>query len=170
MKLRLFQRHPQPTIDRDQLKDTIHFFGAHAFEQWAFVPANHAAKMGNHRIYTTYKEPLKRYICDGLTGDWNYYVHKKKEGSLCRVNDCINYVTMGIDDRLNVIRFGASCLSMRQMCRTYQASSATGGDGHPLPLQSSPSSSRPRPPGGLGGALLNREAAMAVLAQLRSPQ
>ena len=35
------------------------------------------------------------------------------------VNDASQYVIMGIDDKLNILRFGQTCLSYRQMERRY---------------------------------------------------
>ncbi|CAE7240373.1 unnamed protein product [Symbiodinium pilosum] len=104
--LRLFQRRPRLCwADLDRI---VHFFQTEDFQQWSFVPENHAAKMPDHRKWSTYKQPLKEYILD-FTQDKEYFEKKLKAGSLCQVNDASRFVILGIDDKLNVLRFGQTC-------------------------------------------------------------
>ncbi|CAL1172616.1 unnamed protein product [Cladocopium goreaui] len=114
--LRLFQR--RPSLSWSDLKRILHFFQTEEFQQWSFVPENHAAKMADHAIWSSYKQPLKEYIFN-YTQDRSYFEHKLKAGSLCQVNDASQYVIMGIDDKLNILRFGQTCLSKRQMDQRY---------------------------------------------------
>lgn len=118
--LRIFQR--RPGLDAQSLQHglgrVIHFFQSAAFQQWSFVPANHAAKMADTSVWSTYKQPLKQYIFD-FTGDRAYFENKLKEGSLCKVNDASECVILVIDSAFNVIRFGACCLNTCQMERKY---------------------------------------------------
>eukprot|EP00913_Durusdinium_trenchii_P030167 g28266.t1 len=58
-------------------------------------------------------------FCWAQPKDTNYFEHKLKAGSLCQVNDASQFVIMGVDDQLNIIRFGETCLSKRQMERMY---------------------------------------------------
>eukprot|EP00439_Symbiodinium_sp_Y106_P046207 s408_g5.t2 len=114
--LRLFQRRPQ--LRSSDLERLAHFFQTEEFQQWSFVPENHAAKMKDHKKWSTYKQPLKDYILE-FTQDREYCDSKLKVGSLCQVNDASRFVIMGIDDKLNVLRFGQTCLSARLMDRRY---------------------------------------------------
>lgn len=114
--LRLFQR--RPSLSWADLHRIVHFFQTGDFQQWSFDPANHAANMPDHRVWSSYKQPLKQYIFD-YTSDSNYFKNKLKAGSLCQVNDAGQYVILGIDDELNIIRFGDSCLSRCQLERKY---------------------------------------------------
>ncbi|CAJ1421507.1 unnamed protein product [Effrenium voratum] len=114
--LRLFQRRPH--LSWSDLDRIVHFFQTEDFQQWSFVPENHAAKMADHKVWSTYKQPLKEYIfC--YTQDRSYFNDKLKAGSLCQVNDASHFVIMGIDNKLNVLRFGPTCLSRRQMDKKY---------------------------------------------------
>ena len=36
--------------------------GSQDFQQWSFQPENHSKKMTDHKVWSTYKEPLKEYI------------------------------------------------------------------------------------------------------------
>jgi len=114
--LRLFQR--RPTLSWADLHRIVHFFQTEDFQQWSFDPANHASKMPDHLVWSSYKQPLKQYIFD-YTSDSNYFENKLKAGSLCQVNDASQFVILGIDDQLNIIRFGDACLSRCQMERKY---------------------------------------------------
>ncbi|CAK9077117.1 unnamed protein product [Durusdinium trenchii] len=114
--LRLFQR--RPSLSWADLKRIVHFFQTEDFQQWSFRPEHHAAKMPDHQRWSSYKQPLKEYIFE-YTQDTNYFEHKLKAGSLCQVNDASQFVIMGVDDQLNIIRFGETCLSKRQMERMY---------------------------------------------------
>ena len=114
--LRLFQR--RPSLSKQDLDRVVHFFKDTRFEQWAFVPENHRAKMTDHTKFSSYKDPLKQYILD-FTHDREYFEHKLKEGSLCKVNDSSHFVIMGVDANLNVIRFGSHCLNLAAMERAY---------------------------------------------------
>merc|ERR1719330_2134508 len=96
----------------------VHFYQHVSFQQWSFVPANHLAKMPDRSVFSTYKDPLKAYILQ-FTGDRSYYETKLKEGSLWRVHDASEHVIMGIDDRMNIIRFGTHCLSLAAMDGKY---------------------------------------------------
>ena len=117
--LRLFQRRPQ--LRWTDLDRVVHFFQTEEFQQWSFVPENHASKMTDHTKWSTYKQPLKQYILE-FTQDKEYFESKLKTGSLCQVNDASRFVIMGIDDKLNVLRFGETCLSTLQMDRHYPES------------------------------------------------
>ncbi|CAK9113172.1 Myb-like domain-containing protein [Durusdinium trenchii] len=107
--LRLFQRSGAQRSSAELGDD---------FQQWSFRPEHHAAKMPDHQRWSSYKQPLKEYIFE-YTQDTNYFEHKLKAGSLCQVNDASQFVIMGVDDQLNIIRFGETCLSKRQMERMY---------------------------------------------------
>eukprot|EP01065_Artemidia_motanka_P030432 TRINITY_DN36458_c0_g1_i1.p1 TRINITY_DN36458_c0_g1~~TRINITY_DN36458_c0_g1_i1.p1 ORF type:complete len:614 (+),score=182.70 TRINITY_DN36458_c0_g1_i1:62-1903(+) len=115
--------HARPETQRADLKRIRHFYASAALQQWSME--NHHHKMPDKRNWASYKMPLKEYIF-GFVGDAEYRDTKVKVGSLGPASASPpgtakvgNHVALALDDRFNVLRFGAASLTPAVMRRRY---------------------------------------------------
>lgn len=101
------------------VQNVVHFFQSAGFQRWSCLPANHAAKFGNRKEWSTYKEPLKAFIRD-WTGDSEYYATKEKVGSLNRPEENGGCgAMMGLARDGHVLSWGKHSIMPRAMRRKY---------------------------------------------------
>eukprot|EP01065_Artemidia_motanka_P017347 TRINITY_DN2081_c0_g1_i2.p1 TRINITY_DN2081_c0_g1~~TRINITY_DN2081_c0_g1_i2.p1 ORF type:complete len:768 (+),score=232.35 TRINITY_DN2081_c0_g1_i2:61-2364(+) len=100
------------TVSQELLDVVCNFYETEDFHQWSFH--NHSAKMTDHRVWSSYKMPQKKFIHD-FTGDDEYLKAKLKTVS---AKNSWGY-QFGIDDKFHVIRFGCYSSSVRRMYEKY---------------------------------------------------
>eukprot|EP00929_Paragymnodinium_shiwhaense_P015571 TRINITY_DN12367_c0_g1_i16.p1 TRINITY_DN12367_c0_g1~~TRINITY_DN12367_c0_g1_i16.p1 ORF type:complete len:648 (+),score=89.42 TRINITY_DN12367_c0_g1_i16:31-1974(+) len=106
--------HHRDTLSHQDLRSIVHWFSTPRFQQWSM--ANHDVKFGSLDAWNTYKAPLKRYI-RAFTHDDEYFTNKVKAGSLGPVMNSEEKHSAAIDDKLNMLRWGANCLTVgHEMC------------------------------------------------------
>jgi len=91
-----------------------HFYGSDEWQQWGYH--HHATKMPDLSVWASFKEPLKRYICD-FDGDAEYYRAKTKVAS---VKMFFGY-QLGVTDSFHSVEFGALSLSRLRMKQKYDS-------------------------------------------------
>ena len=79
-----------------------HFFDDRKLELWSCVPECHARKFGDLSEWSSYKEPLKKFIFD-FDGNQEYYRTKKKVPSLNHGVDEPNCAAEYVDSMLGMV-------------------------------------------------------------------
>eukprot|EP01083_Nonionella_stella_P003579 10295_1 len=104
-------------INKTCLQNVIHFYQYDQFELWSLNPLNHKRKFPDLTKWTTYKEPLKKFILN-YTKDEPYYHQKEKIGSLCQVDESGTHM-LGIDNHFNIISYGKHSISQLKREKKY---------------------------------------------------
>ena len=102
----------QSHVTIEMMQSIVPFFAFEDFDQWSFH--NHHLKMPDKLVWASHKQPLKEYIFK-FDGDSEYYQGKAKIKS---AHNPFGY-QLGIDDKLNVICFGATSSSRMKMEAKY---------------------------------------------------
>jgi len=100
------------SLTKDIVDSVTNFYDTYDFHQWSYH--NHHLKMTDHSVWGSYKAPLKKFIFD-FNKDEEYYRTKIKVVS---VNNSWG-MEVGIDEHLNVIRFGKYSISIKRMREKY---------------------------------------------------
>ena len=109
---RIFYNGTHPRIPPAVLRSVNNFYDCHDFTQWSY--SFHDLKMADHKVWASYKQPLKEFIRN-YTGDDEYYRGKLKTRSVC---NAWGY-DVAIDSKWNRIQFGEYSISIDQMRKKY---------------------------------------------------
>eukprot|EP01062_Namystynia_karyoxenos_P038598 TRINITY_DN28030_c0_g1_i1.p1 TRINITY_DN28030_c0_g1~~TRINITY_DN28030_c0_g1_i1.p1 ORF type:complete len:575 (+),score=173.03 TRINITY_DN28030_c0_g1_i1:72-1796(+) len=108
--------HHREGMQPSDIDSVHHFYASDHFQQWSME--NHHRKLPDLRVWSTYKAPLKEFIFE-FNGDADYRDNKLKLGSLQHVMDSYRSLAIGIDDRFNLLKFGAACVTPARLHHKY---------------------------------------------------
>jgi len=105
------------TVEKEVYQTRIaHFYNSESFQLWAMQPSNHALKMPQLGVWTSYKLPLKEFIF-AYTADEVYLRTKEKEGSFR--HDALSARNAALTETFHVVSWGVHSLSRCQLRNRY---------------------------------------------------
>ena len=109
---RIFYNREEDQVPQTIIQKVNNFYNTEDFQQWSYH--NHNIKMGDHRVWASYKQPLKQFIME-FTNDKEYYSVKLKSRSV--INSWGYDVAM--DSNYNLIKWGRYSISQSQLAVKY---------------------------------------------------